>query len=235
VALSRGTRVHGALPTRRRSATGGGQFGLDVRNWVEKAKGRGDIVVQKVSIDLLRSVLEGSPVGNPELWAANASSVYGRLTYNLFVDAQNADAERYNAGLASRGESAFSGTRLIGAIKPVKRAGKKRLANMFPIRSGKDYVGGRFKGNWQVSINGRPVGETGRVDASGDHTLAAGMAVAHKAIAGHTIFIQNNVPYAIPLEYGHSKQAPAGMVRITVARFQLIVDQAAVEAKAEIP
>jgi hypothetical protein len=36
----------------------------------------------------------------------------------------------------------------------------------------------------------------------------------------------NNLPYAVPLEYGHSKQAPGGMVRITLARFQQIVDEA---------
>ncbi|WP_256203847.1 MULTISPECIES: hypothetical protein [unclassified Pseudomonas] len=36
----------------------------------------------------------------------------------------------------------------------------------------------------------------------------------------------NNLPYAIPLEYGHSTQAPAGMVRVTLANFQHIVDEA---------
>jgi hypothetical protein len=34
----------------------------------------------------------------------------------------------------------------------------------------------------------------------------------HKA----TFTISNNVPYIIFLEYGHSKQAPSGMVRITM-------------------
>ncbi len=36
----------------------------------------------------------------------------------------------------------------------------------------------------------------------------------------------NNLPYAIALEYGHSDQAPGGMVRITQARFQQIVEEA---------
>ena len=45
--------------------------------------------------------------------------------------------------------------------------------------------------------------------------------------AGQVAFIVNNLPYAIPLEYGHSTQAPNGMVRITVERFQQIVDAAA--------
>jgi hypothetical protein len=36
----------------------------------------------------------------------------------------------------------------------------------------------------------------------------------------------NNLPYGIALEYGHSKQAPSGMIRVTLARFQQIVDEA---------
>lgn len=30
---------------------------------------------------------------------------------------------------------------------------------------------------------------------------------------GDTAYLVNNLPYAVPLEYGHSSQAPAGMVR----------------------
>ena len=44
---------------------------------------------------------------------------------------------------------------------------------------------------------------------------------------GATIYLVNNLPYAVRLEYGWSKQAPAGMVRITAAEFQSIVDDAA--------
>jgi nitroimidazol reductase NimA-like FMN-containing flavoprotein (pyridoxamine 5'-phosphate oxidase superfamily) len=43
---------------------------------------------------------------------------------------------------------------------------------------------------------------------------------------GQTAYLVNNLPYAVPLEYGHSKQAPGGMVRITLARFQQVVDEA---------
>jgi hypothetical protein len=34
------------------------------------------------------------------------------------------------------------------------------------------------------------------------------------------------MPYALRLEYGWSKQAPAGMVRVTVAEFQAVVNAA---------
>jgi hypothetical protein len=43
----------------------------------------------------------------------------------------------------------------------------------------------------------------------------------------HTAVIHNSVEYIIPLEYGHSKQAPAGMVRPTIAEFSQIVADAA--------
>ena len=44
--------------------------------------------------------------------------------------------------------------------------------------------------------------------------------------AGGIYYITNNVPYIMRLEYGSSKQAPAGMARITVAKWQRIVDGA---------
>jgi hypothetical protein len=37
---------------------------------------------------------------------------------------------------------------------------------------------------------------------------------------GEIIYLTNSLPYARRLEYGWSKQAPAGMVRITVANFE---------------
>ena len=38
-------------------------------------------------------------------------------------------------------------------------------------------------------------------------------------------YITNNLPYIMRLEFGYSKQAPAGMARITVDRFQTIVNR----------
>ena len=221
MALRAGTRVHGGLPARRRTPQGGhGAFALGIRAWCEKAKERADLVVRKVSIDLLSSVVQMSPVGNPELWAANKTAIYGRETHNLFVDQLNATELPGPRG---------------GKPKKVRRLGKGKLLDAYPLRAGKGYVGGRFKGNWQVTINRQPMGETNRIDPTGGATLSAGAAAADLVKAGDTIFIQNNVPYAIALEYGWSKQAPAGMVRVTLARFQQLVDDAVIEAKAELP
>ena len=39
------------------------------------------------------------------------------------------------------------------------------------------------------------------------------------------VYFCNNVPYAYPLEFGHSQQAPGGMVRVTAAEFQRLFDE----------
>lgn len=48
---------------------------------------------------------------------------------------------------------------------------------------------------------------------------------------GQTVFIGWTASYILPLEYGHSKQAPAGFVRLAAAQWQVTVDQVTREAK----
>lgn len=43
-------------------------WAIDIAGWVEMAKGRVDLVVEKVCMDVSASVIEKSPVGNPDLW-----------------------------------------------------------------------------------------------------------------------------------------------------------------------
>lgn len=77
---------------------------------------------------------------------------------------------------------------------------------------------GRFRGNWIVSINSPSMAQTPATDASGSGTINKGMA----AIEGYDvettsrIYIQNNLPYGNRLENGWSKQAPKGMVSLTL-------------------
>ncbi|MCP4700448.1 MAG: HK97 gp10 family phage protein [Gammaproteobacteria bacterium] len=87
------------------------------------------------------------------------------------------------------------------------------------------YVGGRFRGNWQIGIGEPATGTIDAVDASGGATKNKLAAAVEKITAGGVTYITNNLPYAIPLEYGHSTQAPSGMVRITIARFKAIAKQ----------
>lgn len=96
----------------------------------------------------------------------------------------------------------------------------------------KGYVGGRFRANWQIGLDAPAAGELDLIDADGEPTKKRLAAEIERIGAGHVVHITNNLPYGPRLEYeGHSSQAPQGMVRITVAEFQSIVDQAAKEVK----
>jgi hypothetical protein len=85
---------------------------------------------------------------------------------------------------------------------------------------------GRFRGNWQHGTNNANLVTTQEVDGTGAATKARIAASCANVVAGGDEFVTNNLPYAIPLEYGHSQQAPAGMVRVTVARLQQLVNTA---------
>ncbi len=85
---------------------------------------------------------------------------------------------------------------------------------------------GRFKGNWQFTVGAPSNQSLDTVDKSGHETIAELVAQASNLEAGQVAYIVNNLVYGVPLEYGHSDQAPAGMVQITLARFQQIVLEA---------
>ena len=71
---------------------------------------------------------------------------------------------------------------------------------------------GRARGNWQCTIGSPFVGE----NDNGSNSQIISTIPEH---AGSVVYLSNNLPYISALEYGHSKQAPAGMVRVSIARF----------------
>jgi hypothetical protein len=75
---------------------------------------------------------------------------------------------------------------------------------------------GRLRGNWQVQLNSAPTGTL-------DTTKVQDPSEAKRAKLGDAIFIINNLPYAEVIEDGSSKQAPQGIVKVTVAEFKTIV------------
>lgn len=83
------------------------------------------------------------------------------------------------------------------------------------------YVGGRLRGNWQVSSNAPASGELEIIDPEGNKTVAN----VKQYILGldfkddFNVYLTNNLPYAYRIEYdGHSDQAPEGMVRKNLIR-----------------
>lgn len=91
---------------------------------------------------------------------------------------------------------------------------------------------GRARANWFPSLDAPNNAVSTRTDATGGTAIAAAQGIAKEA-AGRVFYLSNNLPYIRHLEYGlygnpqgsangpktiggYSKQAPAGMVRVTI-------------------
>lgn len=72
-------------------------------------------------------------------------------------------------------------------------------------------------------------GEEGKVYPASFGQVSA---VIANAQLGQTIYVGWTASYVLPLEHGHSKQAPAGFVRLAAAQWPRIVAEVTVEAKA---
>ena len=105
------------------------------------------------------------------------------------------------------------------------KRGKKSGKVKTMLKGPAGYVGGRFRSNWQLSVDVPAAGVLSLAAPDVAAAIAAHGAVLKGAKAGHIYYLVNNLPYAIPLENGHSKQAPIGMVGITVMEFQSIVNE----------
>lgn len=186
-------------------------FSLDLKAFVEKTQGNAEEIVQKSAISLLTAVVDRSPVGNPELWAINATATQ----YNTEVERLNAGMRNDPANLAKNGR-----------MKP-----GRLIRDGMDLVAGRDYVGGRFRGNWQVSFDTAVTGTLDLIDPKGSASKAGGTALIQTfSTEVGTIWIMNNLPYGPRLEYEQwSSQAPAGMVRISVAEFQTFVNNAVSE------
>lgn len=196
------------------------QFALSVREWVERTKKNADQACRKIALEIATRVVLKTPVGNPELWKANADAQYMRETHNLFAAAINASIAADPASFTRSGN-------LRKGVRRAKIKSAKSLAKEFPFRAGKGYVGGRLRANWFVTIGTASTATTDQVDPSGAQAIAAAQAALSSFKAGSDIFIVNNLPYAVPIEYGHStKQAPAGVVRVTLAEVDVILNKA---------
>lgn len=87
---------------------------------------------------------------------------------------------------------------------------------------------GLLRGNWQAAPHTPPAGIQSLKDPSGIAAIAALSRAVAMLQPGDVLFLVNNLPYAEAVEYGrHSRQAPAGMVRVNTAQWDRIVGEAA--------
>lgn len=82
---------------------------------------------------------------------------------------------------------------------------------------------GRFRANWNVSY-GQPNASV--TTDTGQGRIQAEIGGVATSPVGSVSYLTNGLPYARRLEYGYSKQAPAGMVRLTVREFSAFIDKA---------
>ena len=86
---------------------------------------------------------------------------------------------------------------------------------------------GRFRGNWNAAIWAPNFTTTEAVDESGAATIERATGVLNgyqDTKLFPSINISNGLPYAIPLEDGHSGQAPGGMVALTITEIEAQFD-----------
>lgn len=115
-------------------------------------------------------------------------------------------------------------TRIIRR-SPVGDADQWKPAANGKIYKPKGYTGGRFRANWQASVN-KP--KLGKIDSDKAPETNAGTATDSVRNAGavknaRRYYLMNNLPYAKAIEHGHSRQAPFGVVKLAVAEWPSIV------------
>lgn len=118
-------------------------------------------------------------------------------------------------------------TRVQDVVKQSVQELSERVVTRTPVDTG------AARNFWWSSIdNGKtshPSPPTkGQSGVRGSAGGAAAIAPADIAAApGHIFQLRNGAAYIRRLEYGHSQLAPSGFVRITIAEFPQIVEQAA--------
>lgn len=86
---------------------------------------------------------------------------------------------------------------------------------------------GTAKGNWNIAINNPDLS----TDKPPDKNRSLRPGDVPKVRLDQKIIISNNLPYIGKLEHGSSKQAPAGMVAVSISGWQETVAQVAEEVR----
>jgi len=196
-------------------------FADSVQIYVDTSKSNANEIVRATGIKILARLLYRSPVGNPELWKINKEAVR-QLDRAADINAALRAAKK--KGRVQLAPSVKSDN--FGPYGPRKVRTLKKGQGVLSVP--KNYHPGRFRGNWQVSFGAPIKSEIDRIDASGSETFMAGVEVISKfdTSTDTVIYYTNNVPYAGRIEYGHSTQAPRGVVSVTVQDFQKLFNEA---------
>ena len=90
---------------------------------------------------------------------------------------------------------------------------------------------GRFRMNWQTAGAVAPSGVIDGTDKGGAAAIGDAASYIFAASDWNEFTLTNNLPYAERLEYGWSNQAPQGLVRVNVARFNTLLEEEAAKVR----
>lgn len=89
---------------------------------------------------------------------------------------------------------------------------------------------GRLRGNWQATKNSPATGTLDSIDKNGAQTIDKAVQLVRSSEPDQTLYLTNNLPYAVRIEYGYSDKAPEGMVRRNLSRITELIRQKARES-----
>lgn len=148
-----------------------------------------------IAIQLLNEIVQRSPVGNPELWAINATAV------------------QYNKAVGEWNESLYADPANLTKTGRLRK--KVRVNDSMDIRRPAEYRAGTFRASHFVSIGEPNHSVPTEPDPRGTMTFLNGKNIIDQAPAYSVIYIQSNLPYSVALENGHSKQAATGVYAVS--------------------
>lgn len=93
---------------------------------------------------------------------------------------------------------------------------------------------GFARASFQASTDSMPAIDPGKTNKAGtpvSQSFGQITATIESATLGDTIYMGWTASYILPLEYGHSKQAPQGFARLAAAQWPSIVSGVVTEAK----
>lgn len=131
------------------------------------------------------------------------------------MTAKNAQFKRNWAAIMKR-----AGDKADLVVKKVAMDIAAQLVNRSPVDTG------RFRANWRVGMGAPNMATSTSTDKAGSSTVMAMTGAIDSYTTGQTIWLTNSLPYAQRLENGWSKQAPSGMVRLTILSWRRAVSNA---------
>ena len=90
---------------------------------------------------------------------------------------------------------------------------------------------GRFRMNWQTAGAVAPSGIIDGTDKGGAGAIGDAASYIFAASDWNEFTLTNNLPYAERLEYGWSNQAPQGVVRVNITRFNTLLEEEAAKVR----